>query len=227
MIPREVIYSDVLRAIDFVSLNGYPASRKSKKYDLIYEGEPFPPKYLISVASEFSTYGRFLFHQEFNAVEAKKCLEKFGFIISLKDKFRLIQVIDDLKPKNRKNTIDELKKVIRKLSELPLERIKFLVEISNRRDTPLIKLLKQLYNHQCQMPECTASIKKRNGEYYCEVAHITPYSKIRSSTVDNLVVLCPNHHKEFDLGELEIFYRELDIVEGILNGKHFQFQLKC
>ncbi|WP_394333559.1 hypothetical protein [Pedobacter terrae] len=33
-----------------------------------------------------------------------------------------------------------------------------------------------------------------------------------------MLLLCPNHHKEFDLGELEFHLQKTDRVEFTLNG---------
>ena len=67
---------------------------------------------------------------------------------------------------------------------------------------------------------------KRDGSLYCEVIHITPFSQTKSSRPGNLTVLCPNHHKEFDLGDCSIISRNANKVSGILNGRVFEFTLK-
>jgi predicted restriction endonuclease len=42
--------------------------------------------------------------------------------------------------------------------------------------------------------------------------------------IGNLLVLCPNHHKEFDHGKLEIEMQTETSIEGKLNGKEFHIQ---
>jgi predicted restriction endonuclease len=228
MIPKQITAENIKQAIDYISVNQVPAERKSKGYDLVYEGEPFPPKYLISLAAEFSHYGQFFHHASFNSTEARKYLSNLSFDIQKKDRFKSAEVIDDLAAKSKREpTIDDLVKALEKLKTLPSQRVSKLIEISNRRDTPLIKLLKKLYGFKCQMPGCKAVIKKKNGELYCEVAHITPFATTLSSTIDNLIVLCPNHHKEFDHGELEILQRSKNLVKGKLNGRPFKLRFKA
>lgn len=34
------------------------------------------------------------------------------------------------------------------------------------------------------MPNCNALIKMKNGNLYCEVAHIIPYAEVKNNTVD-------------------------------------------
>jgi 5-methylcytosine-specific restriction endonuclease McrA len=228
MIPKQITARNVKQAIAYVSTEQVPPERKSKGYDLVYEGEPFPPKYLISLAAEFSAYGDFFYHGRFNSVEARNYLSNLGFSVQKKDRFKSAEVLDDLAPKStRQPTIDDLAKALKNLKTLPPQRVTKLIEISNRRDTPLIKLLKKLYGFKCQMPGCKAVIKKKNGELYCEVAHIIPFAETLSSTIDNLIVLCPNHHKEFDHGELEVLKRSKKLIKGKLNGRPFNLKFKA
>ncbi len=104
-------------------------------------------------------------------------------------------------------------------------KIKKIISQTIRRDTQLVNALKELCNFHCQFPGCDAKISKRDGGYYIEVAHIEPVSQDGRSILGNLLVLCPNHHKEFDYGDLEIFEQKIDYVRGKLNGKEFEINL--
>jgi hypothetical protein len=225
MIPKQINAQDVKQAIEFVMINQVPPGRKSKGYDVIYDGEPFPPKYLISLAAKFSSYREFFHHGGFNSTEARNYLSKLNFEIRKKDQFESVVVIDDLILRSEtgptRRILGDLTKALKNLKLLPAERIKKLIEMSNRRDTPLIRMLKKLYDFKCQMPGCKAVIRMKNGDLYCEVAHIIPFSQILSSTIDNLIVFCPNHHKEFDHGKVEDLTLSKTIVSGKLNGKSF------
>ena len=64
----------------------------------------------------------------------------------------------------------------------------------------------------------------KNGINYVEVAHIRPVRKGGQSIIGNLVVLCPNHHKEFDLGDLKIMEQNEKILIGVLNNKEFKIK---
>ncbi|OGU92064.1 MAG: hypothetical protein A2475_02955 [Ignavibacteria bacterium RIFOXYC2_FULL_35_21] len=112
-----------------------------------------------------------------------------------------------------------------KMQDISPIKAQRLIEKTIRNDTKIVKFLKAKYNYQCQFPGCTAKIKTANGEYYVEVAHIEPVNKGGKSIIGNLLVLCPNHHKEFDLGRREIFEQTSIILRGKLNGLDFDIKL--
>jgi len=105
------------------------------------------------------------------------------------------------------------------------ERVCSIVSRTVRRDTELVKALKELCEFRCQFPGCGVRIPKRDGGFYIEVAHIQPVGEGGRSAIGNLLVLCPNHHKEFDYGDLEIAEQTADMIRGRLNGKEFEIQL--
>jgi hypothetical protein len=74
------------------------------------------------------------------------------------------------------------------------------------RDRKLVADLKLLYGGRCQC--CGFSFVKTNGQPYSEVAHLRPISLLEAGldTKDNLLVLCPNHHRMLDHGPIEIEY---------------------
>ncbi|MBI4026368.1 MAG: HNH endonuclease [Verrucomicrobia bacterium] len=102
------------------------------------------------------------------------------------------------------------------------ERIETIVNRTVRRDTELIQTLKQFCEFRCQFPNCGIRISKRDGGYYIEVAHIKPMHAGGQSVLGNLLVLCPNHHKEFDHGHVEILEQSPELIHGKLNGKEFK-----
>jgi hypothetical protein len=76
------------------------------------------------------------------------------------------------------------------------------------RNRKLVEDLKALYGGRCQC--CGFTFSKRDGTPYSEAAHIRRIS-LREADLDvkdNLLVLCPNHHKMLDFGPLEIRYDE-------------------
>jgi len=46
------------------------------------------------------------------------------------------------------------------------------------------------------------------------------------SILGNLLVLCPDHHKEFDYGDLKIIEQTENKLMGSLNGKIFEIQTR-
>lgn len=66
------------------------------------------------------------------------------------------------------------------------------------RDTLLSASLKQKYEHYCQI--CEERISLGNKNFYSEGHHLKPLGNPHNGPdiVTNLIVLCPNHHVEFD-----------------------------
>ncbi len=72
------------------------------------------------------------------------------------------------------------------------------------RDTPLSRQVKSRNNWKCQV--CGLSILLPNGSRYSEGHHLKPLGGVAQGpdTSDNIIVLCPNHHTEFDYGSIAI-----------------------
>ncbi len=88
----------------------------------------------------------------------------------------------------------------------------------------IIARLKQYRNYQCQI--CHIKIKKGNGGYYIEGAHITPKRDRGGEKTSNIMILCPNHHKEFDYGNIENMRRSKEQVRFKMNGKEYEIDLE-
>ena len=78
----------------------------------------------------------------------------------------------------------------------------------------LVRALKDKHNNQCQI--CGFTFKMSNGQYYSEAAHIEPISSRTSGidTPENILILCPNHHKMLDYGAIKIISSEEIEVNG-------------
>jgi putative restriction endonuclease len=121
-----------------------------------------------------------------------------------------------------------------------LERAKIIEDLSNlkesepetvnvnqkvyKRDNKTIAQLKILRDFKCQI--CGTKITKKDGEFYIEAAHIKPKCKNGCETPDNILILCPNHHKEFDFGDRVIIQHSKEQIEFILNGVEYKIDLK-
>jgi len=66
------------------------------------------------------------------------------------------------------------------------------------RDTQKSQKLKELYKNHCQI--CNYRIEINESICYSEVHHIWPLHDGGDDDFDNMVVLCPTHHAEFDYG---------------------------
>jgi len=119
---------------------------------------------------------------------------------------------------NKQQIIEELKTVRPQTSELVKFRGK-----QYKRDNKTIVQLKILRDFKCQI--CNITILKKDNSYYIEAAHITEKRQKGSETPDNLLILCPNHHKEFDLGNKKIIERTKEKIVFDLNGKRYNINL--
>ncbi len=95
---------------------------------------------------------------------------------------------------------------------------------SYKRDNIAIQFIKSLRGYKCQL--CGVTITKKNGEFYAEASHITAKHKKGSERPDNILILCPNHHKEFDWGNKQIIKRTSEEIIFKLNNKEYKVNLK-
>jgi len=75
------------------------------------------------------------------------------------------------------------------------------------RDTKITIELKRKYDYKCQI--CGERITIYDGKkkrYYCEAHHLKPLAQIHDGPdiKENIIILCPNHHIEFDYGVIAI-----------------------
>jgi HNH endonuclease len=94
-----------------------------------------------------------------------------------------------------------------------------------KRDNKTIALIKILRDFKCQI--CGTTIKKKDGSKYVEAAHIKPKYQKGREMLDNIILLCPNHHKEFDFGHREIKLHNANQIKFVLNGKQHIIKLSA
>lgn len=70
------------------------------------------------------------------------------------------------------------------------------------RDRQPLEFIKDLYDNHCQV--CGHRIAAPDGTAYSEAHHIRFLSQGGPDVVGNMLVLCPTHHKEFDLSILAL-----------------------
>ena len=92
-----------------------------------------------------------------------------------------------------------------------------------KRDNKTIADLKFIRDFKCQI--CTKQILKKDGHFYVEAAHIKPKREKGLETPWNILILCPNHHKEFDLGKREIASHTKEEIRFKLNGRKYIINL--
>lgn len=89
------------------------------------------------------------------------------------------------------------------------------------RNTDLAHDMKRLYDHTCQI--CGASRRGPDGEPYAEAHHIRPLGRPHDGPDEpgNILVLCPNHHADFDYGRVTVnpeTYRVTHTYEEAVDG---------
>jgi 5-methylcytosine-specific restriction enzyme A len=81
-IPRNINKEHVLEAIRQINREGVRDKRESTRFNLVYEGEYYPPKYVVSIANIFANgeeYSPTLFS---GGIETNRFLIKLGFTIT-------------------------------------------------------------------------------------------------------------------------------------------------
>jgi hypothetical protein len=134
----------------------------------------------------------------------------------LKEQDELVSVVK--KEQNREQIIQELKEVTPGSPEL--------VEVKGKqykRNNKIIAQLKILRGFKCQI--CETRILKKDDEFYVEASHILEKRHKGTEMPENILILCPNHHKEFDLGKRNIMEKTKDKIVFQLNGKEYSIDL--
>jgi 5-methylcytosine-specific restriction protein A len=81
MIPKNISYKDILKAIEQIEVNGVSDKRVATKFNLRHEGKLYPPKYAIALANIYAN-GQELPAEDFSGgKEANSFLENLGFEI--------------------------------------------------------------------------------------------------------------------------------------------------
>lgn len=93
-----------------------------------------------------------------------------------------------------------------------------------KRDNKTIAQIKILRDFSCQL--CGTSILKKDGSKYIEAAHIKAKHLKGRETLVNIILLCPNHHKEFDFGQRQILNHTDHYIEFLLNDTKYQIDFE-
>jgi len=131
------------------------------------------------------------------------------------------EIINEIK--KQRETRQDILKELKKLKTTDSEQITISSK-SFKRDNRTIAQIKILRDFKCQI--CSESIKKKDGSMYIEAAHIKPKHQKGRETPDNIILLCPNHHKEFDFGNLKVQKHNTQHIEFLLNETLHNISLK-
>jgi len=109
MINKDITKANILEALAYIDKNGVPDHRTSMRYNLVYNGKEYPPKYVISVANMILT-GEELDPFTFNGGnESNQFLSSFGFTIQAvtdNSKKTIPRMFNDLLARNGINPSD-------------------------------------------------------------------------------------------------------------------------
>jgi len=70
-----------------------------------------------------------------------------------------------------------------------------------KRNAALAEFIKLKNDYKCKA--CGFTFQKEDGLYYTEAAHIKRLSQSKLDVENNIIPLCPNHHKMLDLGNIK------------------------
>jgi len=158
--------------------------------------------------------------QKITLHKQRQIFEKYSKICTeTPDEIEQNEIIRHYKNQNRSK--EDIAHELNNLKPTDLEQITIKGK-TYKRDNRTIAQIKILRDFKCQI--CSTSIKKKDGTLYVEAAHITPKHKKGRETPDNIILLCPNHHKEFDLGDLTIAYLDKVSVRFTLNGQDYNIK---
>lgn len=81
MIPTNIASSHITNAIREIDQNGVPPRRNSTRYDLLYDGQRYPPKYVVSIANRYANGIELSSYDFGGGPEANNFLRERGFEI--------------------------------------------------------------------------------------------------------------------------------------------------
>ena len=189
MIPQDISAQDIIKAIAQIKTHGVPSKNKATKYDLIYRGKPYPPKYCISVANQFRSKTSWPVRQFNGGIEANNFLIARGFQVVNKGNGRRIGVAP----------IDEDDE-----SSFPEGRAKYRRHRSLERDASLVRRAKANRLNNTGGLKCDAcgfDFRARygpRGAGFIEAHHDVPVKTLKGTKptkLTDLSLVCSNCHR--------------------------------
>ncbi|OGU35488.1 MAG: hypothetical protein A2068_06495 [Ignavibacteria bacterium GWB2_35_6b] len=152
---------------------------------------------------------------EAGITKAEKIMNKYLELIEIAQKYS-IQINQNTVNKLLSNSVEKKEFTFRNEAidiDEPILPIRSMLEINRIiRDTQKTKELKKIYDFKCQI--CGLSIQLPNG-CFCEVHHLQPLGGQHKGydVIENMIVVCPNHHTLFDYSAIAIDPITLNIVQ--------------
>lgn len=149
----------------------------------------------------------------------EKFSDKFSLeTIDEKEQNEIINII-----KSNKRSKEEIINELLHLEETEPETV-IIRGKAYKRENKIVAQIKFLRDFKCQF--CGTTILKKDGTNYIEAAHIKAKHLKGRECLDNIILLCPNHHKEFDLGKLEIIDHKNKTLELFLNNNKYKIEFE-
>lgn len=117
---------------------------------------------------------------------------------------------------NRRAFLEDLNIDENEVNEEIIKRIK--------RFQKIINVIKAKNNYKCQI--CGYTFLMDNGKKYCEAHHIKMLSQGGSQNVDNVIILCSNHHRMFHYGGENIEIKKVNNKKMIIKIEDKEYEVK-
>lgn len=154
--------------------------------------------------------------RKMRAVYAKYVVLKPEFLVDEEEQAEIIDILKNTL--SREQIKNELLNLVENDPEVVVINLK-----AFKRDNKTVAQIKILRDFKCQI--CGNTIYKKDGTKYIEAAHIHAKHLKGVESPSNIILLCPNHHKEFDLGDRQIISHTPSEIHILLNGNTFKLNL--
>ncbi len=188
MIPKTIAREHILKALEHIDFTVYDKRYESIKYDLLYNGLRYPPKFIISFAYKFVS-GKFLPFTEFSGgSESKNFLLGHGF--SLIDKLGRISGTS-IQPEDAEDIFTEGKEKFTNHKSYEQNSL-----LSKKKKETVLKEKGYLFCEACGFD--FHKIYGERGYGFIECHHNKPVSEMDGEgdvLLEDLSLLCSNCHK--------------------------------
>lgn len=134
--------------------------------------------------------------------------------INIRDYQEILELIDTKEYQQIENNfLEDHPELKNEIEEVLIKRIKRVQEI--------VLKIKNKYNNCCQFENCGFTFSKNNGGFYSEAHHLIPLSQEGSQDENNIVILCPNHHRMLHYAQVEIKDKQNNKRHVKINGKNY------
>ncbi|WP_308621862.1 HNH endonuclease [uncultured Desulfovibrio sp.] len=139
----------------------------------------------------------------------------FHYIFAIHNDEDIENQLDDIIQEDEKIDDQEILRQIGRLAKETNERVQLKKRETFKRSSYILALIKKLRKYKCQF--CGTQIIKKNNNYYIEACHIIPKAKGGTESLQNILILCPNCHKKFDLGKSKILQHTNNKIKLCVN----------